>query len=142
MSNLFPTMTEPQILQAQLADAQAELMRRDREAVQREIAALEKQKADDEARAAAETAEAQAKELEKCRASAWLNHKLDVALAAGNDAFVQLLSSTEVLNTVPDGWPPGTSAADFGAAAMPELPVEPAAINTRLGKLLFSSSGT
>jgi hypothetical protein len=139
MSNIFPTMTEAQVLRAQLENAQRDLMRLESEKVHREIAAIEKAKAEDAARGAAVEGEAHAAELERCRASAWLNHRVDVALATGNDAFVALMSDTESLNATPAGWPPGVRAEDFGSVA-PDIPIANAAADTRLGRMLFSSS--
>jgi hypothetical protein len=139
MSNIFPQMTEAQVLRTQLENAQRDLMRLESEKVRSEIAAIEKAKAEDVARGVAVEAEARKTELEKCRASAWLNHKVDVALATGNDAFVALMSDTENLNKTPAGWPPGVRAEDFGGV-VPDIPVDDAAVNTRLGRMLFSSS--
>ncbi len=134
-----------------LGQNQFETMRDRAESVERELrrrdvadalATIEKRKAAEAAAAAANEAEAVAARdasLEKTRRSCWLNWRVDRALEAGGDAFAKLLGNTRLLNEAPErGWPPGTSAADYGA--VPVL-TEPADFsNTFLGQCIAQTA--
>lgn len=91
-----------------LDEANAELLRRDMQVFYKEVAEM----------AARETAAAE--ELEQHRKSAWLNHRIDVALAKGNEAFRQLLSQKDMLAGIPNGWPPGDGPENYRVVGLPE----------------------
>jgi hypothetical protein len=103
------------MLKRQLAEAERKLRAID---VAEATAKAAKRAADEAAAQAAAKAasdKALSEQLEGHRRSAWVNFKVDDALAKGNDAFVALLSNTEKLNAVPadSSWPPGTAASDY-----------------------------
>ena len=56
--------------------------------------------------------------MEEHRKRCWLNHKTEVAVAAGDDAFRALLSKKDMLDDVPAGTWPGISARPVGSSAM------------------------
>jgi hypothetical protein len=107
-----PEISENAMLKRQLAEAERKLRAID---VAEATAKAAKRAADEAAAQAAAKAasdKALSEQLEGHRRSAWVNFKVDDALAKGNDAF---LSNTEKLNAVPadSSWPPGTAASDY-----------------------------
>lgn len=132
--------TENEALRDRLAWAESELRRIDHESAMMAIARREELRLEEESKAKAASEAAEIAALEGHRRNAWFNHGLDRALAGGSDAFTNFLESTpeEHQARAPDGWPPGTSPADYRTLPANAAPAEPdaAVAGTALGQAL------
>jgi hypothetical protein len=110
-------LSETALLRKQVADMNAEMRRRDVADSQATVARLAAEKAAADKVAADAAAKVATEELEGHRRSAWLNHRVDVARAKGNEAFAALLSKTNMLEGVPEAaWPlPGIGRKTIGS---------------------------
>lgn len=128
--------TEVEMLRESLAEAQGELRRRDMDEARARIAAADAAKAAEDAEHVVVTEQASAAELESYRRAAWMNLRIDQALAEGNDAFVSFLSGPQDRHVPAEGWPEGVTPEQFNVVGIPEPEPGSSIAGTLLGSAL------
>jgi hypothetical protein len=142
----FNPTTEFEALRHRAEWAENELKKIERETA---LAAIERRDeiAREETRKATEAEAAQhAAELEGHRVNAWVNHRVDLALASANpdDALAALLSHDPKSDVPKDAsWPPGVCATDYApAVAAAAMPHDEKIGGTALGQMLAAKGVT
>ena len=139
MTTLFGYKTETAAWRERAEAAEAEIRRRDMDEVRTSIARREEEQRAADELAAQARAQRDADELEKHRRSAWFHHKLDEAVAGGDETFGRfLMRSVEqhMQDAPPAGFPPGVTADDFKTVPAPPAEPDPAVEHTPLAQAL------
>jgi hypothetical protein len=106
-----------ELLRRRAEFAERELRRIEVQSAQMAIAQRAELQAQADAKGRDEAEREAAEGLEAHRKNAWLNHRVDMAIAYGNDAFAELLSKPDMLAGLPQGWPPGTDPSMYRAVS-------------------------
>jgi hypothetical protein len=112
----YESMSEMATLRQRLAWAEGELRRIEIESATAAIARRDEIAREESERAETERQAAEAAALEQHRRSAWYNHRLDRAIAAGDQSLADFISAggpEHHMARAPSGWPPGSDPEQY-----------------------------